>query len=171
VLLIAKLLNFFLFSPFGDSIPKYRVFREGQPWVSGGRKLSKLDDFCDTVREIASQSEDSDRYIAVDDILVSTDTSMIVLGKKEIMLGPVGSAMFGMLALHAGQVVSRDRMWRSVSETLLDSHNFNGHIHKLRLKLGEAGKRIETVPGGGYMYVSPVRTAEPRTEVISQWRL
>ncbi len=96
----------------------------------------------------------------MDDILIATDTSMIVLGKKEITLGPVGSAMFSMLALNAGQVVPRDQLRRSVSETLLDPHNFNAHIHKLRVKLGEARSRIQTVPGVGYMYVSPNKDAD-----------
>lgn len=165
----SKLLNFFLFPPFGNSIPKYRVLREGQPLLSGGRKLESLDNFCNVAREVAPKSEDSARYTAVDDILISTDTSMIVLGKKEIILGPVGSAMFGMLALHAGQVVPRDRMRRSVSETLLDPHNFNGHIHRLRVKLGEAGKRIQTVTGVGYMHVSPTNNVGCGSEGASQW--
>ena len=95
---------------------------------------------------------------------------MIVLDEKEIMLGPIGSAMFSMLALNAGEVVSRDRMQRSVSETLLDPHNFNAHISKLRVKLGvDARNRIQTVPGIGYMYVSPDKRAVHVSEVVSQY--
>jgi DNA-binding winged helix-turn-helix (wHTH) protein len=163
----SKLLNFYVFSPFGDSIPKYKVLRENQRWLSAGRELGKLDDFCHIVKEVASQSENSERYTAVDDILIATDTSMIVLGKKEIALGPVGSATFRMLALNAGQVVPRDRLRRSVSETLLDPHNFNAHIYKLRVKLGEARTRIQTVPGVGYTYVSPNKGADSSTAKIA----
>ena len=155
----AKLLEFYVFSPFGDSIPKYKVIRDDQPWLSDGRKLGKLDDFCNVVKEVTSHSENSERYTAVDDILIAVATPMIVHGNKEIMLGPIGSAMFTMLALNEGQVISRDRMRRSVSETLLDPHNFNSHISKLRVKLGVARTRIQTVPGVGYMYVSPAKGA------------
>ncbi len=46
----SKLLNFYVFSPFGDSIPKYKVLREHQRWLSAGRELGKLDDFCHIVK-------------------------------------------------------------------------------------------------------------------------
>ena len=93
---------------------------------------------------------------------------MIVLDKKEIMLGPVGSAMFRILALNAGRVVSRDRLGQ-VSQTLLDPHNLNAHISRLRVKLGvEARKRIQTVPGVGYMYVSPDKSVGRGSEGPSE---
>ncbi len=60
----SQLLNFYVFSPFGDSIPKYKVFREDQPWLSAGRKLRKLDDFCYVAREVTSQSGNSAVYTA-----------------------------------------------------------------------------------------------------------
>ena len=155
----SKLLNFYVFSPLAD-IPKYRVLRENQPWLSSGWKLGKLDDFCDIAREVGASQSERVRYTSVDDILIAGDTSMIVLDKKEIRLGPVGSAIFSVLALNAGQAVSRDRLGQ-VSQTLLDPHNLNAHICKLRVKLGVEGrKRIQTVPGEGYMYVSPEKSAE-----------
>jgi DNA-binding response OmpR family regulator len=131
-----------------------------------------LDDFCDIVKEVASQSENRELYIAVDDILIGVDTWTIILEKKEIALGPVGSRILNMLALNAGKVISRDRLRRSVSETLLDPHNLNSHMHTLRVKLGvEPRKRIQTVPGVGYMYVSPDKSAERGSEVASRWHL
>lgn len=107
----SKLLDFYVFSPFGNNILKYRVLRKDQPWLSAGRKLGKLADLCDVAKEVASPSENSERYIAVDDILIMIDTWMIVLDKKEITLGPVGSAIFNMLVLNAGQMVPRDQLW------------------------------------------------------------
>jgi len=149
----SKLLNFYVFRSLADTL-KYRVLRENQPWLSAGVKLEKLDKFCDIAKELASQSENREHYTAVDDILIATDSWMIILGKKEIVLGPVGSAIFSMLILNAGQVVSRDRLQCSVSEAPLDPHNLNAHMHRLRAKLGEARKRIQRVPGVGYMYLS-----------------
>jgi DNA invertase Pin-like site-specific DNA recombinase/DNA-binding winged helix-turn-helix (wHTH) protein len=167
----SKLLGCYVVPPLGSTPRKYRQFRESHPWLSTGRKLGKLDDFCDIVREVVSQSEDKELYVAVDDILIGIDTWTIILGKKEIALGPVGSGILNALALNAGRVISRDRLRRSVSETLLDPHNLNSHIHTLRVKLGEeAQKRIQTVPGVGYMYVSPDKSREGGSEVASQWR-
>ena len=165
----SKLLNFYVFPPFGETILKYRVLREDQLWLSEGRKLGKLADLCDVAKEVASQSENGERYIAVDDILIMIDTWMIVLDKNEITLGPVGSAIFNMLVLNAGQIVPRNRLWRSVFETPLDPHNLNSHICRLRVKMGEARERIQTVPGMGYMYVSPNKDAEYDSEGAPQW--
>jgi len=151
----SQLLNFYVFSPIGDSIPKYKVLRENQPWFSSGRKLTKLDDFCEVAKEVAPQSENNALYTAVDDIQIAADTCTIILDKKEITLGPVLSAIFNMLALNAGQVVSRDRLRRSVPKKLLDPLNLNAHMSTLRVKLGEARERIQRVPGVGYMYVKP----------------
>ena len=167
----SKLVNFYVFSSLADT-PKYRVLRQSQTWLSGGRKLGKLDDFCDVAREVASRAQNNELYRTVDDILIGVDTYMITLGKKEIALGPVGSVIFNMLALNAGQVVSRDRLRRSVSEKRLDTHNFNSHINKLRAKLGvEARRRIQTVPGIGYVYVSPDKNEESGWKMSSQWHV
>ena len=169
--LSSKLVNFYVFSSLADT-PKYRVLRQSQTWLSGGRKLGKLDDFCDVAREVASRAQNNELYRTVDDVLIGVDTYMITLGKKEIALGPVGSVIFNMLALNAGQVVSRDRLRRSVSGKRFDTHNFNSHINKLRAKLGvEARRRIQTVPGIGYVYVSPDKNEESGWKMSSQWHV
>jgi DNA-binding response OmpR family regulator len=155
----SKLLNFYLFSSIADTL-KYRALRENQPWLSTGRKLG-LDDFCDIAKEVASRSGTSDLYTAVDDILIGADTWTIILGKKQIALGPVGWAILGILTRNSGQVVSRDQLRRSVPDTLLETDNLNAHMHTLRVKLGvEAAKRLLRVPGVGYMYVPPDKIAQ-----------
>src|SRR5258706_4552270 len=151
----AKLWNFNVLSRLATSFLTERVIRE-KPWLSAGRKLDKLDDFCDVIKEVAAQPEKSDHYTSVDDILIASDTWTIIFGKESITLGPVGSALFNMLALNAGQVVSRDRLQRSLAGKVLDTLNLNAHIYYLRAQLGADGrKRIERIPGVGYMYVSP----------------
>ena len=151
----SKLLNVYVFSPLASSFLTERVIRE-KPWLSAGRKLDKLDDFCDVIKEVAAQRKKSEHYITVDDILIASDTWTIIFGNESITLGPVGSALFKMLALNAGHVVSRDRLRRSLPGKVLDTLNLNAHIYYLRAKLGAHGrKRIERIPGVGYMYVSP----------------
>ncbi len=166
----SKLLNFYVLPPLEKSV-KWKILREGEPWLSAGRKLNKLEDFCAVATEVAFRSRNCGCCTAVDDILMAPDTWAITLGKKEISLGPVGSAIFNMLALNAGQVVSRDRLRRATPD-LIDPSNLDAHIYTLRVKLGvEGGKRIQTVPGIGYMYVSPEKSAACSSEVASQWRL
>ena len=123
--------------------------------LSAERKLEKLDEFCDRAREVASQNVNTSLNVTVDDIQIATDTWTIMLGREEITLGPVGSAIFNLLVLNPGQVISRDRLQRSVSLKFLDSTNLNAHMSTLRAKLGDARRRIRRVPGIGYLYVSP----------------
>ena len=151
---LSKLLDFYVISPPGDSL-QWKILRENQPFLSAGRKLNKLGDLLTVAQEIAFQVKDSVRCTAVDDVLIAPDTWTITLNKKDISLGPVGSALFNMLVLNAGQTVSRERLRRSASE-LMDPSNLDGHIYTLHAKLGlENRKRIQTVRGVGYMYVSP----------------
>ena len=169
---VSKLLNFYLVSPIGDTIPRYKVLRESQPWLSAGRRLGELDDLCDIAKEVASQCEGGERNYVVDDIVLGADTWIITLDKKEITLGPIGSTIFSILALNAGQVVSRERLLQSALKKFLDTTNLTSHIHRLRAKLGAEGrKRIQTVPGKGYMYVSPEKAAEGSTALVSQWHI
>ena len=164
----SKLLDFYVLPPPENSL-KWKILREGQPWLSAGRKLDKLEDFCVVANEVASKSSNCEFCIAVDDILIAADTWTVTLGGKEILLGPVGSAIFNMLVLNAGQVVSRDRL-RRVGSDLIDPSDLDAHVHTLRVKLGvENRKRIQTVRGTGYMYVSPEKTAGGFPALVSQW--
>jgi DNA invertase Pin-like site-specific DNA recombinase/DNA-binding winged helix-turn-helix (wHTH) protein len=151
-----QLLNFYVFPSLGDSFPTTRIFRENQAWLSSGRKLEKLDDFCEVAKDVVSQSKNCEHYTAVDDILISSDTCTITFGGQEITLGPFGSAIFNMLVLNAGQVVSRYRLLRSVPGRVLEASHLNARIHRLRARIGiQARKRIQSVRGVGYVYVKP----------------
>jgi len=151
----STLLNFYVLSSVGANL-KNKVLRENEAWFSAGRKLAKLDEFCDVAKEIACQSETTGRYNTVDDLHIEADTWTITLGKEDITLGPAVWTILNMLVLNAGQVVSQDRL----SEHLRDPASLGAYIHSLRVKLGvEARKRIRNVAGVGYMYVSPAKQA------------
>lgn len=150
----SELLNFYVISPPGNSF-KWKILREKESVLAAGRKLAQLDDLYAVLNEVASENKNCESYTAVDDILIAPDTWTITLGAKELSLGPVGSAIFKLLVLNAGQPVSRERLRRSVSD-LIDPSNLDGHIYTLRLKLGMKHRmRIQTLRGVGYMYVSP----------------
>jgi DNA invertase Pin-like site-specific DNA recombinase/DNA-binding winged helix-turn-helix (wHTH) protein len=155
----SQLLNFYVSPPLETSL-KWKILRQGQPSLSAARKLGKLEDFCDFANEVAEQSKNCEGRTTVDDILVASDTWTITLDQKDILLGPTASAIFNMLVLHAGEVVSRDRLQRAISD-YSDPSDIDAHIHKLRLKLGvDNRKRIQTVKGIGYIYVSPGRRVD-----------
>ena len=155
----STLLNFYLFPPLPAHFLMERMVRENT-WFSEAQRLKKLDELCDFANQIAAQPKKIDPYISVDDILIASDTSTVIIGKESVTLGPVGSAIFSMLALNAGEVVSRDRLRRCSPGKILDPLNLNAHICTLREKFGPSGqKRIQRIPKVGYMYVSPRQNA------------
>jgi hypothetical protein len=149
----SELLNFYVLPPPGNSL-KSKIFREGQSWLSAGQKLGSLGELCEVANDVASHSTNCEGYTVIDDALIATDTWTITLCNKEISLGPIGSPIFNLLAQNSGQVVSRDRLRRTMPQ-LMDSSNLDAHMYTLRVKLGVAGRRIQTVRGVGYMYVEP----------------
>ena len=79
---------------------------------------------------------------------------------RRVELSPREFALLECLLRHAGQVLSRDQLldhaWPfGVAVTL---NSVDTYVHYLREKLGEAGKRVETVRGIGY------RLTEDRAE-------
>jgi len=77
-------------------VPKAKISCKG-----GGRNVTKVMVF--RIRCLsAEQSENCDRYTAVDDLLIAADTWTIMLGEKEISLGPVVWTLFSMLVRKRG---------------------------------------------------------------------
>jgi DNA invertase Pin-like site-specific DNA recombinase/DNA-binding winged helix-turn-helix (wHTH) protein len=151
----STLKDFYIFAPFRNAVPKYRVLRERGFLLSAECKLRELDEFCDKALAVAGTSDLALINFTIDDFQIASDTWMILRGSKEISLGPVGSAIFNLLILNSGKVISRDQLQRSFPGRLLDALNLNSHINRLRFKLGDARVRIRRVPGVGYIYVSP----------------
>lgn len=159
----SKLLDFHLFPPLGPNFLKRRFFRKSHPWFSVGRRLATLAHFCIVAKEIAARQDNTEHYLAVDDILVSLDNWKIVLGKKEIALGPITFTMFRLLLRNAGRVVTPAQLSRCFPGKILKTEDVRVHICWLRKKLGtRARRRIKKIPGVGwrvpsvgYMYASP----------------
>jgi DNA-binding response OmpR family regulator len=71
---------------------------------------------------------------------------------------------FGLLAFlarHPGRVLSREELLRKVwgYDYVGETRTVDVHVRRLRAKLGDEGRTIETVTGAGYKFVSP--TADP----------
>jgi DNA-binding winged helix-turn-helix (wHTH) protein len=170
--LFSTFLDFYVVPSLRKIVNRYKQFGESKPLssVSGSKKLGRLEDFIDVAQDVAYRSKNKDLYIAVDDIQLPLDTWMIAHKGREILLGPVGLAIFKMLASNAGQPVARAQLQRAFSKELLDRRNLTCHISSLRRKLGpEVRNRIQTVPGIGYMYVPPpMKNAAICTEVMEK---
>src|SRR3989454_4616374 len=85
---------------------------------------------------------------------------------RALTLTPREFELLAFLARHPGRVLSREELLRKVwgYDYLGETRTVDVHIRRLRLKLGEKHRVIETVTGAGYKFVSPEKTAERRVE-------
>lgn len=74
---------------------------------------------------------------------------------KRLELTATEFKLLTILAQRRGRVQSRDQLLRDVWEynTLVDTRTVDTHMRRLRLKLGPAGKYLDTVRGVGYRFI------------------
>lgn len=74
---------------------------------------------------------------------------------------PLGSKAFEVLTClvtHAGEVVTKDELLKTVwPESFVEEGNLSQHIFALRKALGDRSRFIVTIPGRGYQFTEPVR--------------
>ena len=154
----SKLLKFYVLPPFEGSA-KGKIVRADIPWVRSGKELENLEGLCSVANEIAASSNTRLPCIAVGDVLIRDDTWTFSIGPREISCGPITAALFRVLLMNANRVVSRETLMRSVPEDF-DLSDLGKRIYILRKKLGsENSWRIRTLPGIGYMYVTPKQSS------------
>jgi two-component system alkaline phosphatase synthesis response regulator PhoP len=78
---------------------------------------------------------------------------------RKLTLTPREFELIAFLAHHPGRVLSREELLRKVwgYDYLGETRTVDVHIRRLRVKLGERTKMIETVTGAGYKLVPPAR--------------
>lgn len=87
----------------------------------------------------------------VGELYVDPQKHIITVSGKEISLSYKEYLLLMVLLEAEGNVVERDRLLTSVwGEYYTESRTLDVHIRKLRVKLGDAGKMIQTVKGIGY---------------------
>ena len=74
---------------------------------------------------------------------------------QELRLTHKEFELFRYLVERPGRVLTRERLLERVWgwETDIDARSIDAHIRRLRLKLGEARRHVETVVGLGYRFV------------------
>jgi DNA-binding winged helix-turn-helix (wHTH) protein len=171
------MLNFYVMPEFGDSVRKYKVFGENHPWLKIGTKLQSLSQFYEAATKVATGEEAKGAgNICVGDVVVSRRSCTITMDGKDIILPPIDSAIFNLLVLNAGKIVSRKELSNAVDGKKLPSGNLNAHICNLRARLGPRFiRRVQTLPNQGYVYTLDSKKLEGArcTSLFSargQWR-
>ena len=80
---------------------------------------------------------------------------------KTLSLTPREFDLLAFLALHPGRVLSREELLRKVwgYDYLGETRTVDVHVRRLRVKLGEPNRVIETVTGSGYKLTGRARVA------------
>ena len=92
-----------------------------------------------------------DRIYTIGELYVEPAKHIISVSGKAVSLSYKEYTLLLVLLEADGNVVERDRLLTSVwGEYYTESRTLDVHIRKLRVKLGDAGKMIQTVKGIGY---------------------
>ena len=89
-----------------------------------------------------------------DGVSIDQDARQVVLDGKNIDLSPTEYKLLTYLVSNAGKALSRRQILNKVwnYDYYGDLRSVDTHINRLRIKLGDKGKYIQTVRGYGYRY-------------------
>ena len=89
-----------------------------------------------------------------DGVSIDQDARQVVLDGKNIDLSPTDYKLLTYLVSNAGKALSRRQILNKVwnYDYYGDLRTVDTHINRLRIKLGDKGKYIQTVRGYGYRY-------------------
>ncbi len=90
--------------------------------------------------------------ISMDEMRIDRKGKAVFIGEEELSLSPLEFRLMEVLATNRGEVLSRKELLRLVweGEESVTERTVDVHIRNLRVKMGEAGKRIKTIRGWGY---------------------
>ena len=101
-----------------------------------------------------TQKEATELASAADGVSIDRDARQVVLDGKNIDLSPTEYKLLSYLAANAGKALSRRQILNQVwnYDYYGDLRTVDTHINRLRIKLGDKGKYIQTVRGYGYRF-------------------
>jgi len=103
---------------------------------------------------------------------VDPDLRTLTSGSREVHLEPKPMQVLVLLAEHAGQVVSKDRLFQAVwPATFVGDEVLSRAISELRRALEDDSKTprfIQTIPKGGYRLVAPVKFHDPAAAAVDR---
>jgi len=92
----------------------------------------------------------------VGDLVLDVPTHTVTVNDKRIDLTATEFKLLTILAQRRGRVQSRDQLLKDVWEydNVIDTRTVDTHMRRLREKLGNAAKHLDTVRGVGYRFVA-----------------
>ena len=101
-----------------------------------------------------TQKEENEITAAADGVSIDQEARQVVLDGKNIDLSPTEYKLLTYLVTNAGKALSRRQILNKVwnYDYYGDLRTVDTHINRLRIKLGDKGKYIQTVRGYGYRY-------------------
>ncbi|MCC6354068.1 MAG: response regulator transcription factor [Verrucomicrobiae bacterium] len=96
-------------------------------------------------------------HVTAGELVLDRAAYLLLFRGNEVRLTRTEFKLLGLLMDRCGRVQTRERLLAEVWEydTSMDTRTVDTHVQRLRGKLGEAGKYIETVRGFGYRLVVP----------------
>lgn len=79
---------------------------------------------------------------------------LLMVGQKEVLLTPTECRLLRVLMERSGRVQTRDSLIDAVwgGEREVETRTLDVHVHRLRRKMGDLSRRLETSPGLGYVF-------------------
>ncbi len=98
-----------------------------------------------------SGSESQERF-EFDELSIDIPRHRVSVGSRKVALTPIEFRLLCLLARRKGRVQSREQLLQDVwgYSSLVDSRTVDTHVRRLREKLGEAARFLDTVRGMGY---------------------
>jgi DNA-binding winged helix-turn-helix (wHTH) protein len=134
----------------------------GHPFLTAGKRLQSLSEFCDVAREIITNWRPQDEISVVGDVILNRRNSTVIVKRKSFQLPDVEAAILKKLVHNAGSVVAAETLCKvAKSASRQESHRYLGsnegylgnRISVLRKRLEPFGNRIVTIKCEGYMYL------------------
>jgi DNA-binding response OmpR family regulator len=114
-----------------------------------------------------SQPSRGETEVSADGLTISTITREAAYQGRPLSLTPREFELLAFLARNPGRVLSRDELLRKVwgYDYVGETRTVDVHVRRLRAKLGDQGKLIQTVTGAGYKLAARA-TAEAPTQTV-----
>jgi DNA invertase Pin-like site-specific DNA recombinase len=149
---LTHLETFYLIPEFGNLVRKFKIVREGHPWLANGERLESLTQLYELANKLVQRWEPGSEIRREGDVILRERTSTVTIAGKEILLSPVEAALFKMLLRNGESALAAEDLCRVFDKSIQWLRN---SITALRRRLGRDFRmRVVTVKGEGYMYKS-----------------
>lgn len=101
-----------------------------------------------------TQKDEPQDYFEVEELIVDIPRYIVLVNKQQINLTATEFKLLTVLLQRRGRVQSREQLLRDVwgYDSLIDTRTVDTHMRRLREKLGESSRHLDTVRGIGYRF-------------------